>query len=209
MTKETAMTRTQLSTAVVVVVLAAGCGHAAASGSSASHATTTQTSTAATGDDVDSTAVSASARRRSVRRYLKDLHPVWREIARVNVASHHAVKISGSGNFPAMAATTRQMARHLARAAALARAITPPPGLKRAHADLTRAFAVGNRMARRLSVLYDHIGPDSQQKYHNQILPLEKRAVRLGNRWLQPTTEAMLSSGVVPPGWIDHLFDWS
>ena len=42
-----------------------------------------------------------------------------------------------------------------------------------------------------------------------QVLPLEKRSVRLGNRWLKPTTEAMLTSGVMPPGWIGHLFDWT
>jgi hypothetical protein len=203
------MMRAQLSTAAVVVVLAAGCGQAAASGPSATHATTTQATTATTGDDVESSTVTFADRRRSVRQYVKALQPVWREVARANVAAHHGVKIAGSGNFPALAAITRQVGRHLARAAALSRAITPPPGLERAHADLTRSFVVGTRMAVRLAVLYDHIGPDSQQTYNRQVRPLEKQAVKLGNRWYKPAVKAMLTFAVIPPDWVDHLYDWS
>ena len=59
------------------------------------------------------------------------------------------------------------------------------------------------------AVLYERIGPNSKHDYDTQVVPLEKRTLRLANRWYGPTAHMMKDLHVRMPGWVDHLFDWS
>ena len=144
-----------------------------------------------------------------MRAYLRALQPARREVRQANRAADHEASIASSGDFPALAADSRSVQLHLARAAAAARRVRPPKGLEEAHSDLVRAFTVGGRMAGRLAALYDHIGPGSDREYAHRVVPLEKRALRLGNRWYSVASPAMVVAEVREPSWIDHLFDWS
>jgi hypothetical protein len=140
---------------------------------------------------------------------MSGLRRAWGEVRLANGLAHSELKLASSGNFSALAATSHQVGRHLARAAALARAVTPPAGLSRAHADLVRALVVGTQMADRSVPFFQHMGPGSKREYIRRVLPLEKRAVRFGNAWYTPTETRMESAGLSMPKWVDHLFDWS
>ncbi len=131
------------------------------------------------------------------------------EVSLANIASHREAEIAAAGNFPALAASARQLGRHLARAAMVARAVRPPDALRAAHAALVHAFVTGSRMAMRMSVLYATAGPASGRDYERTVLPLQIRAARLGDRWHDVTAPVMRDGGVAMPAWADHLFDWT
>ena len=208
---------TATATVAAVLVLAACGSSAAARSGGGSSGTTHRSETQATSqpppqtstDDASSMELVGVATSQDMRDYLAALRPVSREIARANVAGHREVQLSGSGDFAGMAAASRQVSRHVHRAAVLTERITPPQMLEQPHRDLARSFSVGSRMALRLAVLYEHIGPNSKHDYDTQVVPLEKRTLRLANRWYGPTAHMMKDLHVRMPGWVDHLFDWS
>jgi hypothetical protein len=144
-----------------------------------------------------------------LRSYLNALAAVRPEVSLANVASHREAEIAAIGNSPALAASARQLARHLGRAAALARAVRPPDALRAAHASLVHAFMTGSRMAVGISVVYATISPDSGRDYERDVLPLQARAARLGNRWYDATAPLLHDGGITMPAWLDHLFDWA
>ena len=144
-----------------------------------------------------------------MRAYMTALRPMWREVRKANALAHTEVELAPSGKFPAMADASRGISRHLAKAAALARSVSPPSLLPRPHASLVRALRVGARMATVLAGLYHHMGPDSEQHYNQRVLPLERRSVRLGNAWYVSTYHDMRAVHVRMPGWVDRLFNWS
>ena len=144
-----------------------------------------------------------------LRSYLTALDAVRPDVSLANVASHREVEIAAAGDAAALAASARQLARHLGRAAALARAVRPPDALRTAHGSLVHAFVTGSRMAVCMSVLYATIGPDSGRNYERNVLPLQTRAARLGDRWYDATAPAMRDRGIAMPAWTDHLFDWA
>jgi hypothetical protein len=144
-----------------------------------------------------------------LRSYLTALDAVRPDVSLANIASHREVGIAAAGDPPALAASARQLARHLGGAAALARAMRPPDALRTAHASLVHAFVTGSRMAVCMSVLYATIGPGSGRDYERNVLPLQTRAARLGNRWYDATAPAMREGGITMPAWTDHLFDWT
>ena len=146
---------------------------------------------------------------RDLRSYLTALAAIRPEVSLANIASHREAEIAAAGNSPALAASARQLARHLGRAAALARAVRPPDALRTAHASLVHAFVTGSRMAVCMSVLYATIDPDSGHGYERNVLPLQARAARLGDHWYDATAPAMRDGGITMPAWTDHLFDWT
>jgi hypothetical protein len=201
---------TYLAAGAAAALIAAGCGSGGAgAASSAGPGSQRQSTTATTVDKLQSVTTLDADIGAQMRRYLTALAPVHHEVMLANQAARHAKAISSSGDFTAMAADSRQIEAHLARAAAAARRVSPPDGLGPAHAHLVRALLVGRTMAARLTHLYTHIGPSSQQEYRKDVLPLEKRAVRLGDGWFGPAAAAMAAGDVNPPKWIDHLLDWS
>ena len=131
------------------------------------------------------------------------------EVSLAIIASHRETEIAAAGNFPALAASARQLGRHLGRAAVVARGVRPPHALRVAHASLVHAFVTGSRMATRMSVLYATAGPSSGRDYERIVLPLQARAARLGVRWYDATAPAMRDGGITMPAWAHHLFDWT
>jgi len=144
-----------------------------------------------------------------LRSYLNALAAMRPEVSLANIASHREAGIAAGGNSAALAASARQLARHLGRAAAVARAVRPPAALRTAHASLVHAFVTGSRMAVCMSVLYATIGPDSGRDYERNVLPLQARAARLGDRWYDATAPLLQDGGITMPAWADHLFDWT
>ena len=210
-------TSSLIAAASAAALIAAGCGAAGSAGSSgpasapARHAQSQQTQPppdTSLGTVKSVTLLDANIRQ-EMKRYLTDLAPMRHEVQLANRAAHHATTIASSGDFPALAADTRRVELHLTRAVADARRVHPPSGLGPAHANLVRSFQVGERMAARLAALYDNIGPDSNGQYRHQVLPLEKRAVRLGNAWLGQALPAMSAATIREPAWVEHLYDWS
>jgi hypothetical protein len=141
--------------------------------------------------------------------YLTALDAVRREVSLANIASHREAEIAAAGNFPALAASARQLGRHLARAAVAARAVRPPDVLRAAHASLVNAFLNGSHVAMRMSVLYATPGPASGRDYQRTVLPLQARTALLGDRWYDATAPVMREGGIAMPAWAGHLFDWA
>lgn len=144
-----------------------------------------------------------------LRSYLTALAAVHPEVSLANIASLREAEIAAAGNAPALAASARQLARHLGRAAALAGAVRPPDALRAAHTSLVHAFMTGSRMAVCMSVLYATVGPDSGRHYERAVLPLQTRAARLGEGWYDAAAPVLRDGGVTTPAWVDHLFDWA
>jgi hypothetical protein len=214
--------RTSLAILAAAAVVATGCGstQGAGSGTEPGHArphTTTTGTTATTSPPTTSldgltlqsvTTLDADIGSQ-MKRYLRDLGRIRAEVRLADQAADHEASIASSGDFSAMAADSAEVERHLARATVLARRVKAPPGLEHAHANLVRAFAVGRRMAARLSSVFEHIGPDSQRAYRERVRPLERRSLRFANLWYAQAAAAMAAGNIHPPKWIDHLFDWS
>jgi hypothetical protein len=64
-------------------------------------------------------------------------------------------------------------------------------------------------MAVCMSVLYATIGRDSGRDYERNVLPLQARAARLGDRWYDTTAPLLRDARITMPAWADHLFDWT
>ena len=193
-----------------VAALSAGCGSAAAgssgSGAAGKHVQKQRTVTESTADDQLQPAAVVSSQ--DMVDYLRALGPMHREVALANAAAHEEAHVAGSD--PAAAGRlSARVSHHLARASRLAARVKPPAQLERAHASLVRAYAIGSRMAMRLSVLLQHLGPSSQRDYKRRVLPLEKHSVRLGNTWYGPTARMLKDLHVRQPGWFNGLFNWS
>lgn len=201
-----------MAVAAAVALFAAACGSSGGTGSgggsSASGRGSTTTTDGAPGT-LDSATVLDAGTGSALKAYVAGLGPVWRQVRLANRAAADEARIASSGDFPALAADSRTVALHLGRAVAAARNMHVAPGLARPHADLVRALAVGRRMAGRLATLYDHIGPDARRDYRRNVLPLEKRSLRLANRWYGFMQGAMLAEHVREPRFIGHLFDWT
>jgi hypothetical protein len=212
--------RTSLALLAAAALAAAGCGSTQGTGSASrpaaprSHSAATTTTPEPTSSSLDGLTLQSvttldSDIRQQMQRYLGDLQTVRTEVTLANRAAAHEASISSSGDYAALAADSRNVARHLARATELTRRVQPPHGLERAHARLVRAFALGQQMATRLATLYDHIGPDSQREFREQVRPLERRSLRCANVWYSQAAAAMAAGNIRSPKWIDHLFDWS
>ena len=197
-------------TAVAAALVAAGCGGTTAGGTSGGAASHPGGSTPAESlGTLKSATVVDSGTVAELPRYLRQLAPMREQVRLANRAAAHEVSIATSGDYAALAADSRTVEAHLARAAAAARRVPVPQGLERQHANLVRSLVIGQRMAGRLAVLYEHIGPDSNREYHTQVLPLEKRSLRLANRWYAFMQGAMAAENIDEPGWMGHLFDWT
>ena len=192
---------------LLCATLVAGCGRGGAAASAQSAPASRPAQPTASGGST--TTLVGIATDDDMRAYMTALRPMWREVRKANALAHTQVELAPSGKFPAMADLSLRINRHLAKAAALARSVSPPSLLARPHASLVRALRVGARMATVLAGLYHHMGPDSKQQYNQRVLPLERRSVRFGNAWYVPTYHDMRAAHVRMPGWVDRLFDWS
>jgi hypothetical protein len=204
-----------IAAAAAAALIAAGCGGGGAGGAgsgsaaAASHPNGSTQAGPPTSLTVTSVTDVQPDARSETKRYLAGLAPVRQEARLADRAADHEASIAPSGDYAALAADSRTVAAHLGRAAAAARRMQVPQGLERAHADLVSALAVGRQMALRLAALYEHIGPDASRQYRRHVLPLEKRSLRLANRWYVFLQVDMAAGNVREPGWVGHLFDWT
>lgn len=202
--------RSFLVAAAAAALAAAGCGGAAAAGTSG--AATSHPAGSAPANSLGtlkSVTVVPAGPHSQLRRYLRQLAPMCEQVRLANRAAAHEASIASSGDYAALAADSRAVKARLGRAAAAARRVPAPQGLEGPHANLVRSLVTGQRMAGRLAALYEHIGPESKREYRHQVLPLEKRSLRLANLWYAFMQGAMAAENVDEPGWMGHLFDWT